>query len=213
MRNEMLAIASAVALSIAGSAGAVTTITSGSYTLNDGSFGTGLGVHSNGTQLNTSPLNANVNMDGSAVTFSSTDLLSETGSGEATIVGPFDNLDVTFAKGWDSITFAIDPVKKTSSDMEIFINGSSTAAFSGSGCSICTIAGSGLSKFTVSGPSITELDFTFSQSVTDAKQFRVEGPTAVPEPATWGMMLLGFGVMGATMRRARGKNSAALTGA
>lgn len=31
------------------------------------------------------------------------------------------------------------------------------------------------------------------------------GTSPVPEPATWGMMLLGFGAMGATMRRAKVK--------
>lgn len=29
----------------------------------------------------------------------------------------------------------------------------------------------------------------------------VEGPSAVPEPATWGLMLIGFGMVGASVRR------------
>lgn len=37
----------------------------------------------------------------------------------------------------------------------------------------------------------------------DDLAFRAEGDTAVPEPATWAMMLLGFGALGVAMRRRR----------
>ena len=37
----------------------------------------------------------------------------------------------------------------------------------------------------------------------DFKQLRVVAAGAVPEPATWAMMLLGFGAMGASLRRSR----------
>jgi hypothetical protein len=37
--------------------------------------------------------------------------------------------------------------------------------------------------------------------------FRVDGLGAVPEPATWAMMLLGFGFVGGTMRSAKRRKS------
>jgi len=33
--------------------------------------------------------------------------------------------------------------------------------------------------------------------------------SAVPEPATWAMMIVGFGVVGSTLRAARGRRLAA----
>ena len=197
----------AVAFAVAGAAGA-TTVVSGSYQLQDGSFGTGLGVHSNGTQSGNT-LNAHVNQDGSAVTFTSTDTLSQTGSGEATIDGPFGNLDVNFAKSWDAITFAFSLPNghgaPTSSQMEIFINGSSTAAFDTSNCLVlCDLGNHGEQKFIVSGlggASIDELKFEFSNPIDNGKQFRVMG--GVPEPTAWSMMLLGFFSAGALLRGRR----------
>lgn len=46
---------------------------------------------------------------------------------------------------------------------------------------------------------------------TDAFKFSnltVSGGTAVPEPATWAMMIMGFGLVGSAMRRRRGQTSA-----
>ena len=48
--------------------------------------------------------------------------------------------------------------------------------------------------------------FTGTYSLNGASgsgSFTVSAPAAVPEPATWGMMLLGFGVAGAALRRRR----------
>jgi len=36
-----------------------------------------------------------------------------------------------------------------------------------------------------------------------AQQLAASGPSAVPEPATWAMMILGFGAIGASMRRSK----------
>jgi hypothetical protein len=40
-----------------------------------------------------------------------------------------------------------------------------------------------------------------SGGVTDLRQLRVGGVSAVPEPTTWAMMLIGFGAVGYSMRR------------
>ena len=49
------------------------------------------------------------------------------------------------------------------------------------------------------------MSFTNGATVDDVRQFRMSAaPTAaVPEPATWAMMLLGFGAIGFGMRRRR----------
>ncbi|WP_372916734.1 PEPxxWA-CTERM sorting domain-containing protein [Sandarakinorhabdus sp.] len=65
---------------------------------------------------------------------------------------------------------------------------------------------------------ITNVSFTLNGDVRDARQFRLGGvgPTiidpgggAVPEPASWAMMMAGFGLIGATMRRRKALPTAA----
>jgi hypothetical protein len=54
--------------------------------------------------------------------------------------------------------------------------------------------------------SFTGTDFFFAANSLTRNSFRLDGVTvnsAVPEPATWLMMILGFGALGATMRRRR----------
>jgi len=45
------------------------------------------------------------------------------------------------------------------------------------------------------------------QGWSNAALYTTGTPPSVPEPATWAMMLLGFGVAGATMRRSRRQNA------
>ncbi|MBV1690487.1 PEPxxWA-CTERM sorting domain-containing protein [Novosphingobium sp. G106] len=168
------------------------------FTLDSGSFGTGFGVHSDGTQTGPT-LNAHVNIDGSAVTFGSTGGLTMTGGGEATVYpdgGVIDDLTVDFAKSWNKITFSFDG--EEDGIFTLLVNGASLF----DGCLLCTLDSSGQNKFILTGSGINSLAFTFDPGILTAKQFRVDGVTdAVPEPATWGLMILGIGVAGAAMRR------------
>ncbi|MBT9473928.1 MAG: PEPxxWA-CTERM sorting domain-containing protein [Pseudomonadota bacterium] len=201
----------ALAVLTVGSANAATVFVD-NYTLEQGSFGTGLGVHSNSTQTG-STVNAYVNQDNSAVTFSTvTGVLSVNGSGEATVVGDplIEDLTVTFAKAWNKITFNLQSVTGPNggpADFTLLVNGS--ALFSASpnpgdaACTFC-IVDNGENKFIISGLGITSLAFEFDPSIAGGKQFRVEGLTSgIPEPATWTMMIAGFGLAGATIRRRR----------
>ncbi|WEK42497.1 MAG: PEPxxWA-CTERM sorting domain-containing protein [Candidatus Sphingomonas colombiensis] len=193
-------------------------VTVDGYTLKTGSFGAQTGVHSSGSPAGHS-IDGYVNQDGSTVTFSSVSgLLSfGGGSGEATInsTPSMTDLNVLFQKSWNSVTFDFMADKKVTSAFTLLVNG--TALFSATpnlgdpACTFCLIDNGG-NKFTVSGPGISNLAFTFDPGIPIAKQFRVEGLSnggGVPEPATWAMMILGFGAVGGIMRR-RGATQAKL---
>lgn len=65
--------------------------------------------------------------------------------------------------------------------------------------------------------SFTGTDFFFAANTLvpfDRQSFRLSGVTvdsAVPEPATWLMMILGFGALGAAMRRRRARTTLAVS--
>jgi hypothetical protein len=220
MKLKLLAAtaAGALTLAIAGSAAALQTVTVGNYTLDDTSFGAQFGVHFNNSSNDVLTADATVNQDGSKVTFSSTDTFDTDTGGEAVISDgnganqdPFNNLHVVFQNSWDKVTFSFDG--GTNSLMSLIVNGTTTfTAFAPTpNCSFCVI-GNGETKFTVTGnvTPITTLDFTFNPDVGSGRQFRVMdvGQTSVPEPATWGLMILGVGGIGALMRRRRAELAA-----
>jgi PEP-CTERM motif len=197
------------------------------YKLEEGSFGGQLGVHSNSSQTGSS-VNAHVNQDNSAVTFkTNTGNISVNGSGEATVAGDplFEDLTVTFAKAWKNVTFNLEVGKKkdggADADFTLLVNGlalfSATPNVGDAACTFCLV-NNGENKFVVSGPGITSLVFAFDPGIAGGKQFRVEGvgggpggPSPVPEPATWAMMILGFGAAGAAVRASRKRQFLALT--
>lgn len=200
MTNVFKISAIALACSAAAiSAPAFAADTIGGFTLDSGTFGTGYGVHSDGTQADTT-LNAHVNQDGSWVTFNSSGQLTMTGSGEATVypaTGSIEDLTVLFEKGWNYITFDFEA--GADGTFTMLVNG--TALFDG--CSLCTLDKNGANKFVLSGQGITSLQFSFDPGIDTAKQFRVEGlsMTGVPEASTWAMMILGVGAIGGALRR------------
>lgn len=181
------------------SAASATTVVAGGFTLEDKSFGSQSGIHFNGDPTGSS-VSGYVNQDDSGVMFSTTTggLTVTNGSGQATISGDplIENLAIVFDKAWDAITFSFDG---DDGDFALAVNGANL--FTSGTCSICTIGSNGQNKFTISGTAISRLDFTFDPGITTARQFRVDGVSAVPEAATWAMMVLGMGLVGGTMRR------------
>jgi len=222
MNLKLLAATAAgvLTLSIAGTAAALETVTVGNYTLDDTSFGAQFGVHFDNNSNDVLSAVATVNQDGSDVTFSSTDAFDTDTGGEAVVsdgnggnADPFNNLHVVFENSWDKVTFSFDG--GNTSLMRLIVNGTTTfSAFAPNpNCTFCVI-GNGQTKFTITGnvTPITTLDFFFSPDVGSGRQFRVMdvGQTTVPEPGTWGLMILGFGGIGALMRRRRAQLASAL---
>ena len=210
--------AGALTLAIAGSAAALETLTVGNFTLDDTSFGAQYGVHFDNSSNDVLVAVATINQDNSKVTFSSTDTFDTDTGGEAVVADgnggnadPFNNLNVAFEHSWGQVTFSFDG--GAPSFMSIAVNGGAPSFIGGGNCSFCVI-GNGETKFTISGNGveITSLAFTFNPEIDSGRQFRVRdvGQTTVPEPATWGLMILGFGGIGALMRRRRAELASAL---
>ena len=180
---------------------------SAAFVITDGSFGTGVAVHSNGTQTGDGEVFGNV--DGALVTFTSTNILSVNGNGEATIdANDLSNLQVVFAatNTYSDITFAIKPINNGTFSLNI--NGGAIEFLTN------TLTGGGENKFIVSatgGDFINTLNFTFTPAVDDAKQFRLAIGGQIPEPATWAMMVIGFGGLGAVLRSKRRRQRLAIT--
>jgi len=68
------------------------------------------------------------------------------------------------------------------------------------------------SAVAIDGQVITNVNFTLNGNVADVRQFRIGGvnefggggsPGAIPEPASWAMMIVGFGLVGVGVRRRR----------
>jgi hypothetical protein len=190
------------------------TVIEGDFTLGEGNLPGALNVTSTGTQTGTT-VNGVVNTDGSAVSFSSNRALTITGGGAATIAplsGIIDLLTVNFEKGWDNITFNFGG---GSGVFDLSVNNGS-AFFSGGvggNCDICSIS-NGQNRFVLNGSGITNLVFNFRPGINSVTQFRLEGLSnmpAVPEPATWAMMLLGLGLVGGAMRAAKRRQKVTLS--
>lgn len=66
-----------------------------------------------------------------------------------------------------------------------------------------TNGGGAFFGFTDFGKSISSVSFNATNDIVSVDDVRFLSVSAVPEPATWAMMLLGFGAMGVSMRRRR----------
>lgn len=74
---------------------------------------------------------------------------------------------------------------------------------------VFSIGTSGQNFFTIygtNGSAIKRVSFTTDVDLSDVAQIRiggVEAISAIPEPATWGLLITGFGLTGAMLRRSR----------
>lgn len=147
------------------------------------------------------------NQSNTSVSFSSlnNELLRSTASnGQARFDTSDGSLDtarffLTDGGSFTEAEFNLFNAAQGTNSVTITVNGTQTETFS---------LGNGQNFFGIratDGDVITSIAFdTNGAGVADLRQVRVGGFTApVPEPATWAMMLGGFGLLGVSMRRRR----------
>ncbi|UTP38049.1 PEPxxWA-CTERM sorting domain-containing protein [Phenylobacterium sp. LH3H17] len=204
MKRLLVSTAIAIgALAVAGSASAAVTLTVGS-------FGGPLGVHSVPGQSAGTVLGTVTSAPGPLVTLSTTgDLLDTSGGGEAIFAandGSMNDLSILFSQAYLGVTFNLNVPVQTTSTMTLSVNGGAFN-FAVPNALIPDPLGNGANKFILwatGGDTITSLDFTFTPGVQDIRQIRVaDGISPIPEPATWAMMIIGFGAAGAMLRSNR----------
>ena len=187
MKLKLAMAASAVALMLASSASAAITIVSGELG--------GAPVNSDGTQSGNT-----VTGEGGTVIVHSDDGLSVTGSGAAIFDGPFDDLLVTLTGDFLKVGFNIDAAD-LASVMTLTVNGTEVFVEN-----ISTSNNANKYYLVSDDAFIKTLSFAFDPEVNNLKQLRLElgTPTGgIPEPATWGLMIMGFGGIGSVIRARR----------
>jgi hypothetical protein len=211
----LLAGASAIALLVSvGSAAAAVTLTAGQ-------FG-GTGVHSDpglvaqtvtglaGSDVVTLSTTGSVFLHTSGGGESDFNAVNSTDTGSLFLT----NLSVDFTYMYDAVTFNLSPPtgQQQTSTMHLSVNGGAFT-FDVPNFLITDPLGNGENKFILSatgGDAIHTLDFTFDPGVDHIQQIRVGDVVgSVPEPATWAMMILGFGGVGALLRRSRERRAVA----
>jgi len=197
MSKFLIAAAGTMALAMASQANAAITIASGS-------FGTSGGVHSDAGQSATTVTGTVHGAD--LVTLSSTtDTIDTAGGGESVFSaddGSMQQFNIQFSKTYSEVTFDIFKPTDGSTAWTLSVNG---AALDLTGFTPLT---QNANKFTVNGngAGIGSLTFTFTPGEQDLREIRVIPQSvlpSVPEPATWAMMLIGFGGIGGTLRARR----------
>lgn len=194
-------IAGATLLAIAGPASAA-------FIFAEGNVG-GTGIHSfTGADQTGNTVFGTVGIGGELVTLSSTNTLTLNGAGEATIdADPLDNLLVDFLSSYVLVGWNVElPGGRKPPGgyaMTVSVNGGTTA-----GVDLFTVDPvNPPQKYFITatgGDAIDTLAFTFDPGVDAMKQFRLTvGDGGIPEPATWAMMIMGFGGVGAMMRQRR----------
>ncbi len=116
----------------------------------------------------------------------------------------FTSIDLTFA--FDDQNF-VEGGSSSGGDVTFFFNGSPT------GQTVTFDALAGFETFTFNAMDVTSVSFSATSSTTNFAfdNIVIGGPmTAVPEPASWAMMIAGFGLVGGTLRRSRRTQAVAL---
>ena len=153
----------------------------------------------------------NVGIGGPEVDFTSSQGLLETNTGAATVFtasgASLTNLTFTILSGFSAAEFNLE--NGTSSSFTITLTDSNPADTISQ--TFNKLQGSNIFDIVApTGTTYTTATFTSTDGgFADFKQLRVVlgSPAAVPEAATWAMMLLGFGGIGMAMRRSKRRSS------
>ena len=157
-----------------------------------------------GAFTNAPIVTGNVGIGGPLVSFNSTDGNLSTNNGAATVFRAdgnlLTNLTFTILTGFTGAEFNLE--KGSPSSFLVTLTDSGGDVFSQTLTSL-----NGSNFFNVVAPAGTfYTSATFNSTgggFADFKQLRVTAAAAVPEAATWAMMLLGFGAIGLALRRSR----------
>ena len=156
---------------------------------------------------------------GVSVLFTSTGNLLDSANGAASVSASDQVLEnLTFALlGGATFQTAMFNITPLDGQQNAFKTASAIFTFSDGTFSTQSLSGNGNNQFGVTatgGVGISSVSFVSLGSglgVESLRQLRLGGVSlvtaAVPEPATWAMMLLGFGAMGVSLRRGRRTNS------
>jgi hypothetical protein len=194
------AVSAAAVLAVAGSASAA-------IVLSDDEAG-GTAVHSVPGQLANSVL-GEIGPGGELVTLTTTTgTIATSGGGASTYTGPFSDFVIIFLTGKAIVGFNVefynppggDPTQTTG--LSVYVNGNLV------GTRTNPLAAPQKYTVTASGDDvINDIALFFAPNVIGSvKQIRVTdtlggGGNEVPEPATWALMIVGFGATGAMLRR------------
>jgi hypothetical protein len=205
MKTLFATAAAVAALAFAGSAGAAIVMTTGNFGSN--------GVHSD-ADVTAATVTGHVGTDLVTLSTDFPDLLNPSnGQGESTFAaddGAMDDLNIAFTFNYDAVTFNLGLPHNGTTGFTLVLNGVNdvfhtfTAAMTGNGQHQFRLDATGTDF-------IHSLAFTFTGSLaSDIRQIRVGNIVGeinphdgVPEAATWAMMLVGFGGLGAMLRRRR----------
>ncbi|MCA1654333.1 MAG: PEPxxWA-CTERM sorting domain-containing protein [Sphingomicrobium sp.] len=145
------------------------------------------------------PVTGSLNDSSALVNFTSNESLNVTQSnGQARISGTdgdLTNLVISLTSGF---TFSAIEF-----NLNALANGSATLTFAGADgiSSVFPISLNGQNFFSATG-NFTSVTINSTVQLGDVRQVRITaGPGGVPEPATWAMMLIGFGAAGYSLRR------------
>jgi PEP-CTERM motif len=210
MKNIIILAGTVAAIGLAAPATAAITITA-----SPGAVQPDENVLAN-TNVTATTVTGNTNQANTSVSVASTNgelLTTSASNGQSRFVSTDGSLDMariflTQGGTFTTAEFNLFNAFADTSSVSIIINGVAQSFAIGNGQNFFGIQATG-------GDTISSIAFdTNGSGVADLRQLRLGGiaaVSAVPEPATWGMMLIGFGGMGVAMRRSRRRSATLAT--